>query len=361
MDTFTCPHCGQLVFFANTACVRCQTELGFDAEQLTLVAVDDPARRCANRTIANCNWLLDDRPTHTDGTGASLCPSCALTRTRPADWDQDALRLFASAENDKRRLVFQLLSLGLPLHPRDEATGTGVAFDLLASTAQPVTTGHAAGVITLDLAESDAVHRENVRTKLSEPYRTVLGHFRHEIGHYLFTVLIDDAVLGDARALFGDETLNYQAALDRHYRDGAPAGWDEQYVSEYATMHPAEDFAETMAHYLHIRGVLQSAAAFRLRVDGPAPPAHDTDLLAADPVELDVDDTDDIEPIVETWLPLSYALNAVNRSMGEDDLYPFVLSPPVIAKLGFIHRIIRRATSRPQPVSEPAAVGGAAR
>ncbi|MCC5948745.1 MAG: putative zinc-binding metallopeptidase [Nitriliruptoraceae bacterium] len=353
MDTFSCPNCGQLVFFANTACLRCATTLGFDADRLTLVAVDDPTRRCANHVIAACNWLLDDRPTHTDGHGAPLCRSCALTRTRPADGDADALELFAIAEQAKRRLVFQLLSLGIFLQPRDASTGVGVAFDLLASTTQSVITGHAAGVITLDLAESDAVHREKVRTKLSEPYRTVLGHFRHEIGHYLFTVLVDDAMLGEAQARFGDETADYQAALDRHYRDGAPAGWADEHVSEYATMHPAEDFAETVAHYLHIRGVLQSAAAFRLRVDGPEPVAGDTDVLAADPVGVALDDTDDIEPLIATWLPLSYALNAVNRSMGEADLYPFVLPPPVIDKLGFVHRIVRRATARLGAVPAP--------
>jgi hypothetical protein len=340
MDTFTCPQCGQLVFFANTACVRCSTSLGFDPELLTMVAVDDAWRRCANRALAACNWLVPA------GSPAGwLCVSCELTRTRPADDDHAALLQFAKAEAAKRRLVFQLRSLGLPLRPRDPVTGEGVAFDLLASSVDPVTTGHAGGIITLDLAESDDVHRERIRLMLSEPYRTVLGHFRHEIGHYLFTVLVTDAAdLAAARALFGDERTDYRAALERHYRDGSPPGWDANHVSEYATMHPAEDFAETMAHYLHIRGVLQSAAAFRLRVDGPEPDPHAR--LAADPTAVDLDDPDGIGAMIATWLPLSYALNAVNRSMGEDDLYPFVLTGPVIDKLGFVHRLVRRATDR---------------
>lgn len=349
MDSFSCPTCGQLVFFANTACLRCGTALGFDPSRSTLRAVDDPTRRCGNEHLAACNWLVDDHPTHTGSDGRPLCRSCALTRTRPADLDASALALFVVAERAKRRLVFQLGSLGLPLHPRDEGTGTGVAFDLLASAAQPVITGHAGGVITLDLAESDAVHRERVRTKMSEPYRTVLGHFRHEIGHYLFTVLVDDTVRSQVRARFGDETADYQAALDRHYRDGAPIGWADAHVSEYATMHPAEDFAETMAHYLHIRGVLQSAAAFQLRVDGPVHGVGDPTALAADPVAVDLDDTPTIGPIIDTWLPLSYALNAVNRSMGEDDLYPFVLPPPVIDKLDGIHQLVRRAAMATAP------------
>jgi hypothetical protein len=337
MDTFSCPRCGQLVFFANTACVRCATPLGFDPDLLDMVEVTDAWRRCANRALASCNWLVPA------GSPAGwLCASCALTRTRPADDDHAALLLFATAEAAKRRLVFQLRSLGVPLRPRDPVTGQGVAFDLLASSAEPVTTGHAGGVITLDLAESDAVHRQRIRLLLSEPYRTVLGHFRHEIGHYLFTVLVTDPTdLEEARALFGDERADYQAALERHYQHGAPAGWDADHVSEYATMHPAEDFAETMAHYLHIRGVLQSAAAFGLKVEGPEPASG---RLAADPTAVDLDDPDGIEVMIATWLPLSYALNAVNRSMGEDDLYPFVLTGPVIAKLGYVHRLVRRAT-----------------
>jgi hypothetical protein len=328
VDVFACPTCGQLVFFANDACVRCGTELAFSLAQLRPIEPGTADVHCANRVLAGCNWLTD--PDH------PLCRSCRLTRTRPSDGDHDGLRLFRIAEGAKRRLVFQLASLGLTLEPRDEQRGTGVAFDLLASHQQPVTTGHAGGVITLDLAESDDVHRERVRTQLSEPYRTVLGHFRHEIGHYFFPVLVGDAFIGEARSLFGDERTDYQTALDRHYRDGAPPGWGESFISEYATMHPAEDFAETFAHYLHIRGVLQSAAAYRLRVDGP-PVAADPGALASDPRRLE---PGGIESIVAAWLPLSYALNAVNRSLGEDDLYPFVLSPPVIDKLGFVHRLM---------------------
>jgi hypothetical protein len=329
VDVFACDTCGQLVFFANDGCLRCGSPLAFDPEQLRLVVVDDAAPRCANRVVAGCNWLAPD---------GGLCASCRLTRTRPADDDADGLVQFRVAEDAKRRLVFQLRSLGLRLQPRDEVAGTGVAFDLLASAYEPVTTGHAGGVITLDLAESDDVHREQVRQQLREPYRTVLGHFRHEIGHHLFGVLVGEAELGEARALFGDETVDYQASLDRHYAQGPPDDWPQRFVSAYATMHPAEDFAETVAHYLHIRGVLQSAAGYRLRVDGP-PVARDTEVLASDPATID---TGDLDAIVAAWLPLSYALNAIGRSLGEGDLYPFVLTAPVIDKLRFVHACIRR-------------------
>jgi hypothetical protein len=335
MRAFTCTTCGQLVFFHNTLCLRCNSALGVDPLAQDMVVVDDATQRCANAQIAACNWLVD--------TPGTLCASCRLTRRRPADDDHPWLPAFAVAETAKRRLVFQLLSLGLVLEPRNEATGAGVAFDLLSSEHERVMTGHAAGVITLDLAESDDVHRERVRKKMSEPYRTVLGHFRHEVGHYEFTQLVAEDDLPEVRSLFGDETASYQAALDRHYRHGAPEGWTERHISEYATMHPAEDWAETFAHYLHIRGTLQTAAAYRLRVDGPDVAAVEPGVIASDPEELD---PETIEQIIDAWLPLSYALNAVNRSMGVDDLYPFVLRQAVIEKLGFVHRMVRKAARR---------------
>jgi hypothetical protein len=332
VHAFTCDRCGQLVFFHNDACLACGAELAFDPDAMRIVLVDDPARRCANAEVAACNWLAP--------APGELCVSCVLTRTRPADDDVDALGAFAAAEADKRRLLFGLRSLGLDLEPRDEATGTGVAFDLLSSSQAPVTTGHASGVITLDLAESDDVHREQVRTLLREPYRTVLGHFRHEIGHALFPVLVHDDDLAEVRGLFGDERDDYQEALDRHYADGAPTGWADRHVSEYATMHPSEDWAETFAHYLHVRATLQTAAAYRVRVDGPD--VAGGERFASDPSALDATDVDDV---IATWLPLSYALNAISRSLGERDLYPFVLPAPVIEKLALVHRLVRRTAT----------------
>jgi hypothetical protein len=332
MDVFGCPGCEQVVFFGNTACLRCRTPLAFDPAALDVV-VDEPSRRCADHQVARCNWLTtDDR---------ARCRSCQLTRARPQE-GETALGRYVTAEAAKRRLVFLLLSLGLPLEPRDEARGSGVAFDLLDSSTTRVMTGHAAGIITLDLAESDDAHRVMVRQKMSEPYRTVLGHFRHEIGHYYFPILIGDADRAEVRALFGDETIDYRAALERHYRHGAPAGWSDSHVSEYATMHPAEDWAECFAHYLHIRASLQTAGAYGLRVDGPDATRRPAQRLRSDPARMD---PSSIERIIATWLPLSYALNAVSRSMGDDDLYPFVLSPPVIAKLGLIHRAVQRASA----------------
>jgi hypothetical protein len=340
VHAFTCPRCGQLVFFHNTSCLRCGADLAFDPVTLRMTVVTGPATRCVNAEVASCNWLADD-------TGDGRCLSCQLTRTRPADDDRAALAAFAEAEAHKRRVVFQLLSLGLPVEPYDEVARTGIAFDLLGSSAEPVTTGHAGGVITLDLAEVDDVHREKVRHDMGEPYRTVLGHFRHEIGHQQFTVLVTSTTdLAEARELFGDDRDDYQTALDRHYAHGAPEGWERDHVSEYATMHPAEDWAETFAHYLHIRGTMQTAAAYRLRVDGPALEGVDPDVYASDPSTVEADS---IEELIAAWLPLSYALNAVNRSMGGEDLYPFVLPARVIDKLRFVHRVVQQSAGEAGP------------
>jgi hypothetical protein len=236
------------------------------------------------------------------------------------------------AEGAKRRLLFELGELGLPV-------GAELRFDLLSSARGPVTTGHADGLVTLDLAESDDAHRERMRQELGEPYRTLLGHFRHEVGHYYWTVLAPDEPRRErARALFGDERADYAAALERHYAQGAPPDWSERHVSAYATMHPAEDWAETFAHYLHIRDTLQTAAAHRVRVLGPEAVARvgPVDALVSVPRE----EPRAFDEILQSWLPLTYALNALNRSMGRDDLYPFVLTEPVVAKLALVHDLV---------------------
>jgi hypothetical protein len=345
VQVFSCPGCGQLVFFSNTACLRCGAAFAFDPDRMAMVAVGPDTLVCREADRTGCNWVAS--------TDDGRCESCVLTRARPPDDDLSVVQRLRVAEAAKRRLLFQLRSLGLPVERRDEAAGSGVAFDLLHGTDEvPVITGHLGGVITLDLAESDAVHRERVRTKLSEPYRTVVGHLRHEIGHYFFPVLVGPDDVDRVRGWFGDETVDYQAALERHYRDGPPPDWAEDHISEYATMHPAEDWAETFAHYLHLRGVLQTAAAYGLKVDGPDLPSSPSTPLHADPSALD---EDDIHDVIGTWLPLSYALNAVSRSMGEDDLYPFVLSPRVMAKLAVVHELVRSAARpRPAAVGRPA-------
>jgi hypothetical protein len=198
-----------------------------------------------------------------------------------------------------------------------------------------VTTGHADGVITIDLAESDDASREKRRQELAEPYRTMLGHLRHELGHFFQPRLVSDELQWErCRALFGDEREGYPQAMQRHYEHGAPADWEERYVSAYATMHPWEDWAETFAHYLHIRDTLQTAAEYGVTVHGPRAVQRERSLKANPQPQAG---ERSIAELVENWLPLTFALNAVNRSMGRDDLYPFVLPAPVIDKLSFVH------------------------
>jgi hypothetical protein len=194
-----------------------------------------------------------------------------------------------------------------------------------------VTTGHADGLITLDLAEADPAHREELREQLDEPYRTLIGHMRHEVGHYYWTVLDpqgDDLLR--ARALLGDESADYGEALQRHYEEGgAPAGWPESFVSAYATMHPMEDWAETWAHLLHLRDAVQTAVAYGLSVLRPVWSA---------PAEVPLE----TQAMIDAFLPIAYAVNELNRSLGQDDLYPFVLAPRVRQKLELIDSLVQQ-------------------
>ncbi|SDH60471.1 zinc-binding metallopeptidase family protein [Agrococcus jejuensis] len=309
MRRLTCPACANEVFFDSIRCERCRTTLLYDLQGDAMLA---PAQsgdawpgRCANADLVRCNWAAEPD---------ALCESCARTRTRPDDDDEEGLRLWPLAEEAKRHLLRDLHRLGFPVDGDD---GQPLRFDLLSSVRADVTIGHADGIVTIDLAEGDDSHRERVRRQLAEPYRTMLGHFRHESGHYVEWRLVEGTDrIDEARALFGDERADYQGEIDRHYREGPPAGWQDRFLSAYATMHPYEDFAESFAHLLHIHDSLETADAFGL---APLP-------MHASAKEL----------IVETWLPFATAMNVVNRSLGRRDLYPFVLPGPVIEKIAFV-------------------------
>ncbi|MFZ3293145.1 MAG: putative zinc-binding metallopeptidase [Mycobacterium sp.] len=349
MRDFHCPNCGQRLTFENSTCLSCDSALGFSLSEMALLVIakgdeSDHAgfvdanayQLCGNRNLAECNWLI-----RVDAPGG-LCTSCALTVERPHDGDTAGLAEFARAEGAKRRLIAELYELKLPIVGRDEDPDHGLAFRLLSSAHENVMTGHDNGVITLDLAEGDDVHREQLRVEMDEPYRTLLGHFRHEIGHYYYYRLVTPSTEFVARfnELYGDPDADYQAALDRHYSEGAPEGWKKNFVSSYATMHPAEDWAETFAHYLHIRDTLDTSAWC-----GLAPATATFDRPALGPSAF--------PNIIDLWLPLSWSLNMVNRSMGHDDLYPFVLPVAVLEKMQFIHTVIEEVTApsaKPDPV-----------
>jgi hypothetical protein len=327
--------------------MRCGMTLGFLPAPLTLSALEfrgdrwlaraDAAewRQCANLAQAGCNWMV---PVGDE----ALCPACVLNRTIP---DLDApgnLERWQALEAAKRRLVYALKRFGLPLSSHTADADKGLAFDFLADAGpdQPVLTGHDDGLITINIAEADSAERERRRVELGEPYRTLLGHLRHEVGHYYWDLLVRDGGRLDAcRATFGDESVSYQEALQRHYQTGAPIDWNLSFVSAYATMHPWEDFAETWTHYLHMVDTLDTAASFGLAVD-PVVTEEGSAAVRFDPYR-----THDFHRLVEAWIPLTVALNSLNRSMGQPDLYPFALSPPAIDKLRFVHELVRDAAA----------------
>jgi hypothetical protein len=367
MRSFACTECGQLLFFENTHCLRCGATLGFIPEQLTLQVIEEtrsgvlrilPAdnarntgnarntdneaaqsgatyKRCARALLAACNWLVSE-------PDCELCMSCRLTVAAPELRRDEDLQAFAKAEAAKRRLIYQVLDLGLPYVSREEDEERGLSFAFgFRSESAPVMTGHMDGLITLDLSECDNVHRERLRATFGEPYRTLLGHFRHEIGHYYWDLLVaGKPVLERFRARFGDERESYGDALERNYERPCSFNWSERYVSAYAASHPWEDWAETFAHYLHIRDTLQTAANFGLHVSPSAPAVAPRDGKLATQASEEVAQRDFASVIAE-WLPLTYAFNAANRSMGKEDLYPFILAKQVIDKLAFVHQLVR--------------------
>jgi hypothetical protein len=342
-----------MVYFANTRCERCGFPLGYipDLEVLSALAPLEkglwqplaapilPSRFCANAAHDACNWLIPD------GSPDLFCRACLLNRTIPdLDTVENLLR-WQRLETAKHRLVYGLLKLGLPLSSRFDDPKTGLAFDFLANSEKMVleerriVTGHAAGLITIDIAEADDAERERHRQDMVESYRTLLGHFRHEVGHYYWDRLVRGGPwLSSFRDLFGDERQDYSASLVRHYANGPPVDWGQNFVSGYASTHPWEDFAETWAHYLHIVDTLETAYAFGLRVR----PREEADPALGMEINFDPYRQRDFDSLMRTWLPLTYAVNSLNHSMGLPDLYPFVLAPAVMGKLRFVHGLIFR-------------------
>jgi len=332
---FTCPDCSSLVPFESTRCLVSDTDLGYSRRDRAMLALRDGRTadglvRCVNAEIAACNWLTTpDRP---------LCDCCALTRTRPADGDTDALAAFAGTEAAKRRLLHQLDDLELPVVGRDQDPEGGLAFDLLSSVHENVVIGHASGVVTIDLAEGDDGYREQIRVRLAEPYRTMLGHFRHEIGHYYWDKLVEGSrFLEPFRAKFGDERASYADAVTVHYRDGAPKDWRDRFISSYASMHPWEDWAESWAHYLHMVDTLETARSFGLALQPKGEGGSKTADLAIKARRVSLADIDDM---LAAWPALTIALNSLNRSLGLPDPYPFAPPAPALDKIRFVHEVI---------------------
>jgi len=347
MRIFHCDRCGAVLTFASLTCPACKADIGYLSDQRTLrVLVPDdgtaafrldgddhgraaPMWRCMN-SAWGCNWMLPA------DSGDTWCRSCRLTRGRPDVGRPDAIEAWTAAEAAKRRLVHQLDELALPIEIKSESKPDGFLFDLVYLPGEGGITGHLDGVVTLDLAETDERHRDDLRRRLGEPFRTVIGHLRHEIGHHYWARLVgqtDD--LKAFRRLFGDERDDYTQAVERYYAS-AGDGWDRtRFVTAYAAAHPLEDWAETFAHYLHILDAVDTAAAHHL-----VPPDR-TQVLVTDVVgQLDLTD------ILDAWRPINTAVNAIAETIGAPAVYPFEPTGEVIDKLAFVHRQIAAHTRR---------------
>jgi hypothetical protein len=307
-----------------------------------MAVIDDQAWiACTRSTTLGCNWLV---PEHQElGGQQGRCSADSLIRREPDADDTIATEKLTPTACALRRLIYQLIDIGLPVDPYWRQDG-GLAFDLLSSYSggERVVIGHAGGVITIDLVESLDAYRESLRVHLGEPYRTMLGHFRHEVGHYYQSILVESdpgaaRYLGECREVFGDERADYQSELARHYKFGAPEDWSDSYISEYATMHPWEDFAECFAHYLHITGTIDTA-----RESGLVLHADRVRFATQrDVVPLASYDAVPIEQLLEDWKWLSLCFNRVNTAMGKNPLYPFDIPTAVVRKLAFVHKVIR--------------------
>ncbi len=353
MKTFKCGSCASTVYFENVQCLTCGSALGFEPRRLQIATLAPggvaPWRElkkpkgpryyyCANVAHDVCNWLVRD------GAASTFCTACALNRTIPDLSDPANLRAWRDFEHAKKRLVYSLLRFGLPLD--GAAVGKGpLTFDFI----NDALTGHFDGVITIAVGEADAVERERQRQAMDETYRSLLGHLRHESGHYYWMLLVDDTDnLEPFRQIFGDEREDYNAALERHHSFGPPPDWAQRHVSAYASSHPWEDWAETWAHYLHMVDALDTAAVHRIEPRASGLAAKASRLVKP----ADVYRTEAFSVLIDRWVPLTVTLNDINRSMGHSDFYPFVILEVAVAKLAFVHRVVRQAAlaqSMPRP------------
>jgi hypothetical protein len=365
MQLFECQGCQSALHFENSQCLTCGRAVGFLEDRFAMSALEGGPDRyqalgadgrlyryCDNVRHSVCNWLIPDE------SSDRLCGSCRHNRMIPDLNISQNVERWRKIELAKRYVFRSLMRWRLPRPNKADDPDRGLAFDFLGDVgsgsggAAHVLTGHDNGLITLNVAEGDDVEREKRRAALGEPYRTLVGHFRHEIGHYYWDRLVRDGGRLEAfRTVFGDERDDYNGALQRHYSGGPPPNWSIRFISAYATSHPWEDFAETWAHYLHIVDALETARSYGINVRA---------RLTPDGAGANIDFNPYAAPsagrLVDAWVPLTVALNSVNRSMGQHDLYPFVLNESVMRKLEFIHDLIRDSyEARLEPVAAEAA------
>jgi hypothetical protein len=356
MKLFACSACQQTIHFENSECTRCLHPLAYLPERATMTALEAVAgeaeglflavgqsgpvhyRRCGNMVDHGaCNWAVPESE-----SPQRFCRACRLNEVIPNLEDPKAKQAWIKLEENKRRLIYTLLQLGLPVKSRTDEPERGLAFAFKQDQPEErVYIGHEHGLITINVAEADSPFREKTRLELGESYRTLLGHFRHEIGHYYWERLIAEGPHLEAfRELFGDERVSYEKSLTAHYQNGAPRDWPSRFVSSYASMHPWEDWAESWAHYLHMVDTLDTARSFGLALR-PQAGLADRHKLKVGMRRLDFDDFDDLEA---AWVPLTVALNSLNRSMGLPDSYPFVLAETAVQKIRFVHDVVEKVS-----------------
>ena len=355
MNRFRCGGCGGPLYFGNRQCLQCGRDAAYLPAARTMVTVDyEPADlgprplhplaagtdwlHCYNRRPNDvCFWLVEAADHDV------FCRSCRLSKLIPDLSNATHFKNWKKVEAAKQRLIHSLFDMGLPV----DTPIPGVApltFHLLASAATaPVVTGHQDGRVTLDVAEADDAERARRREVLREPYRTLLGHLRHEVGHFYWTVLAREASFLDGfRTLFGDETVDYGRALKRHYADGPPPGWRSTWITAYASSHPWEDWAECWAHFMHLSDAVQTARSHGLSFRPPAAASQDGRAddapLGAGDLELPATTTRPLDggALLRAWQPISLLVNDLNRAVGMPDAYPFVLSDRIRDKIVFV-------------------------
>ncbi len=351
MKLFQCTHCKNTVVFENHTCVNCGYFLGYSSYYNQIVSLDSTLPQwhlnelgnksytyCKNHIHSLCNWLVDA------GDHSEFCLACSLNRTIPHLLNTDNLDKWKQIEFAKHRLVYQLLRFRLPVVSKMVDEQQGLCFDFLAKDdlsegSKDIKTGHANGVITLLISEADPVIRERIKQQMSERYRTLLGHFRHEVGHYFWDRLIRDnpTLLQQFRSIFGNESQSYDNALENYYKNGPQVNWQNVFISKYASSHPWEDWAETWSHYLHLTDMLETAYNFGIQIDPKIMASENFKMNASFDPYLETS----FKNFMDTGIPLLFALNSMNRSIGEDDPYPFIISEPVKRKLEFIHNVLK--------------------
>jgi len=339
MQLFKCTHCHQPIYFENIFCGNCGSTLGFLTDSMQPIAFDPGFlyQYCANYSHHTCNWLV------AEVNSSAFCKACELNRTIPDLSNHDYRTRWEKLETAKHRLVYSLLRMKLPLISKAMDDERGLAFDFVADVSsdpkKKILTGYHLGLVTINIAEADDIEREFARRSMHEVYRTLLGHFRHEIGHYYWERLIDGTNnINSFRQLFGDERADYKESLKNYYASGPPANWNENYISAYSSSHPWEDWAESWAHYMHIIDTLETAYSYGLSVD---PLISDSLKDLKVDIKTDPYHINDFETIIRYWLPLTFAMNSLSRSMGLNDIYPFVITNPAKEKMSFIHEIIQ--------------------